>query len=122
MTLLQYFNDKKENSFIWIRGIDDIRMHRRYQCYMGKHYNKEDMSYYIIDNEVYIISISFDRAKKMLDLVDNINSFLIYDLHEKRFKYLHFWQDRRGLEKQEYLSWLEKCSRRVIKCITIYTI
>jgi len=119
MTLLQYFDDRKENNFIWIRGIDDIRMHRRYQCYMGKHYNKEDMSYYIIDNEVYIISISFDRAKKMLDLVDNINSFLIYDLSEKRFKYLHFWQDRRGLEKQEYLSWLEECSR---KCVAIYTI
>ena len=122
MTLIQYFTAKKENNFIWIRGIDDTQVYRRSPCYMWQHYNKEDMSYYVIDNEVYIVSIPFDRVKKMLNLVDNISSFLIYDLNENRLKYLHFWQDRRGLEKQEYISWLEECSRRVIKCVAIYTI
>lgn len=120
MTLTQYFISKEENNFIWIRGVDDADRFKRLSCYIYEHYN-ETISYYAINNVAYATMIPYKDAKKAMNGADNIESFLIYDPIKKCFNYLYFWQER-NRTKQEFISWLEKCSKRAIKCVSMYTI
>lgn len=121
MTLSQYFITREENSFIWIRGILSIGNNTNSSCCMQGDLAEEDVSYYVIENTVHMMKIPFCKVVKALKLADNIESFLIYDPIKKCFNYLYFWQER-NRTKQEFISWLEKCSKRAIKCVSMYTI
>lgn len=121
MTLAQYFITKEENSLIWIREILNIGNNTDSSCCMQGDLVEEDMSYYVIENTVHITKIPFYKVVKALKLVDNVESFLVYYSYKKSLE-IKFFRQQDGRTEQEFISWLEKCSRKTIECISIGTV
>jgi len=121
MTLSQYFITREENSFIWIRGILSIGNNTNSSCCMQGDLAEEDVSYYVIENTVHMMKIPFCKVVKALKLADNIEYFLVYYSYKKSLEIRSF-QQQNDSTKQDFISWLEKCSRKTVGRISIGTI
>lgn len=117
MILSQYFITKKESNFVWIRGIYKVseKYNKNSTCCI-QWYIVEYKSRYFIENTTYVLAMPFSEAAIALKSIDNIESFLVYNVFEKSFETKFFWQQN-DRTKQEFISWLEECSKKAIKCV-----